>query len=113
MGKFRLWPSKNPVRITRLIQERGQKVINTSEIIRQHQVTGPTDTGSPEVQIALATHHIQRLTEHMKANRFDYHSRRGLMRFVSNRNKLLKYLHANHLERYREIIKKLEIRDKF
>lgn len=88
-------------------------MINKSEIISQHQVTGATDTGSPEVQIALATHNIQRLTEHMKINRFDYHSRRGLMRFVSHRNKLLRYLHKNYLERYRAIIKKLEIRDKF
>ena len=88
-------------------------MINKSEVISQYQVTGPTDTGSPEVQIALATQHILRLTEHMKTHRFDYHSRRGLMRYVSNRNKLLKYLHKNHLERYRAVVKKLEIRDKF
>jgi len=88
-------------------------VINTSEVVRQYQVTGPTDTGSPEVQIALATQHILRLTEHMKARRFDFHSRRGLMRWVTHRNKLLKYLHKNHLERYRSIIEKLQIRDKF
>ncbi len=88
-------------------------MINKSELISQYQVTGPTDTGSPEVQIALATQNILRLTEHMKTHRFDFHSRRGLMRFVSHRNKLLRYLNKNHLERYRAIIKKLEIRDKF
>lgn len=88
-------------------------MINKAAVINQYQVTGPTDTGSPEVQIALATHRIKELTEHMKVNKFDYHSRRGLLRSVSLRNKLLKYLHRKHLDRYREVIKKLEIRDKF
>lgn len=88
-------------------------MINKTEVIQQYQVTGPTDTGSSEVQIALATKNILHLTEHMKTHRFDFHSRRGLIGWVSRRNKLLRYLHKNHLDRYREIIKKLEIRDKF
>jgi small subunit ribosomal protein S15 len=88
-------------------------VINKAETISQFQVTGPTDTGSPEVQIALATRNILHLTEHMKTHRFDYHSRRGLMRWVSHRNKMLRYLHKKHLDRYRSVIKALEIRDKF
>lgn len=88
-------------------------MINKIEVIQQFKVTGANDTGSPEVQIALATKHILHLTEHMKIHRFDYHSRRGLIRWVSHRNKLLRYLHKKHLERYREVIKTLEIRDKF
>lgn len=88
-------------------------MINKSEVISQHQVTGPTDTGSPEVQIALATQRITQLTEHMKANKFDYHSRRGLLNLVSLRNKLLRYLNRNHLDRYRDLIKKLNLRDKY
>ena len=88
-------------------------VAEKAQTISQYQVTGPTDTGSPEVQVALATQRILQLTEHMKINKFDYHSRRGLLNLVSLRNKLLKYLNKNHLERYRALIKKLNLRDKY
>lgn len=88
-------------------------VVEKAQTISQYQVTGPTDTGSPEVQIALATQRILELTEHMKVNKFDYHSRRGLLNVVSRRSKLLKYLNRNHLERYRALIKRLNLRDKF
>lgn len=88
-------------------------VAEKAKTISEYQVTGPTDTGSPEVQIALATKRILELTEHMKSNKFDYHSRRGLLSIVSRRNKLLKYLSKNHLERYRSLISKLNLRDKF
>ncbi len=87
-------------------------VAEKAQVISQYQVTGPTDTGSPEVQVALATTRILQLTEHMKINKFDYHSRRGLLNLVSLRNKLLKYLNKNHLERYRALIKKLNLREK-
>lgn len=87
-------------------------VAEKAQTVSQYQVTGPTDTGSPEVQVALATQRILQLTEHMKINKFDYHSRRGLLNLVSLRNKLLKYLNKNHLERYRDLIKKLNLREK-
>ena len=68
--------------------------------------THPTDTGSPEVQIAILTARIQELTEHLKIN----HSRRGLLKMVGKRRKMLDYLAKKDVERYRAIIAKLGIR---
>ena len=68
------------------------------------------DTGSPEVQIALLTSRIQNLTEHLKKNDKDHHSRRGLLKMVGHRRKLLAYLQKKDIERYRAIIEKLGIR---
>ncbi len=68
------------------------------------------DTGSPEVQIALLTFRINELTEHLKANNKDHHSRRGLLKMVGKRRGLLTYLKNKDIERYRELIKKLNIR---
>ena len=68
------------------------------------------DTGSPEVQIALLTERINHLTEHLKANKQDDHSRRGLLQLVGRRKGLLKYLKDTNLEGYRELIAKLNIR---
>ena len=68
------------------------------------------DTGSPQVQVALLTERINSLTEHMKVHRHDYHSLRGLMMMVGQRQRLLKYLVKNDPENYRTIIKKLGIR---
>lgn len=68
------------------------------------------DTGSPEVQIALLTSRIKNLTEHLKANRMDHHSRRGLQKMVGHRRNLLGYLMKVDIERYRAIIEKLGIR---
>lgn len=68
------------------------------------------DTGSPEVQIALLTERINHLTEHLKANKQDDHSRRGLLQLVGRRKGLLNYLKANDLEGYRQLIAKLGIR---
>ena len=65
------------------------------------------DTGSPEVQIALLTSRIQNLTEHLKKNDKDHHSRRGLLKMVGHRRKLLAYLQKKDIERYRAIIEKL------
>ena len=69
-----------------------------------------TDTGSPEVQVALLTARINHLTEHLKANKNDHHSRRGLLKMVGKRRKMLDYLMAKDIERYRAIIAKLGIR---
>ena len=68
------------------------------------------DTGSCEVQIAVLTERIKELTEHMKLNKKDYHSRRGLIQMVSKRKKLLKYLESKDLEGYRALKTKLGIR---
>ncbi len=69
-----------------------------------------TDTGSPEVQIALLTSRIQNLTEHLKKNDKDHHSRRGLLKMVGHRRKLLAYLQKKDIERYRAIVEKLGLR---
>lgn len=70
----------------------------------------PGDTGSPEVQIAILTARIAELTEHLKTNQKDHHSRRGLLKMVGQRRGLLQYLKKTDLEGYRDLIKKLEIR---
>lgn len=68
------------------------------------------DTGSPEVQIALLTEEINRLTEHLKIHAHDYHSKRGLLIKVGRRRNLLNYLLKNDVKRYQNIIKKLKLR---
>jgi len=69
-----------------------------------------SDTGSPEVQVALLTERINYLTEHFKTHKKDYHSRRGLLKLVGSRRKLLEYLKKKDVERYRAIVKKLGLR---
>lgn len=69
-----------------------------------------TDTGSPEVQIALLTERITTLTDHLRSNRHDHHSRRGLLKMVGRRRRLLAYLSANDIERYRMTIGRLGLR---
>ena len=69
-----------------------------------------TDTGSPEVQIALLSERINHLTEHLKVHKKDHHSRRGLLMLVGRRRRLLDYVRANDVERYRGIIAKLGLR---
>ncbi len=71
------------------------------------------DTGSPEVQVSLITGRIKYLTEHFKANKKDFHSRRGLQELVNKRRKLLKYLKSNDKARYQTLIQKLELRDSY
>jgi small subunit ribosomal protein S15 len=68
------------------------------------------DTGSPEVQIALLTRRIEQLTEHMRTHKGDHHSRRGLLRLVGRRRRLLTYLQKRDLEGYRKLIKDLGLR---
>lgn len=68
------------------------------------------DTGSPEVQIAILTYRINSLTEHLKNNKNDHHSRRGLLKMVGHRRNLLNYLIKKDINRYRAIIEKLGIR---
>ena len=71
---------------------------------------GENDTGSTEVQIALLTERINQLTEHMRENKKDHHSRRGLLMLVGQRRRFLNYLQRKDLDRYRELIKELGLR---
>lgn len=78
--------------------------------IIQDNATHEGDTGSPEVQVALLTARIAYLTEHLKSNKKDHHSRRGLLKMVGQRRRLLSYLYNVDIERYRALIAKLNLR---
>jgi len=80
-----------------------------NEIIGQYKVH-ENDTGSPEVQIALLTNRITHLTGHLKEHKKDHHSRRGLLKMVGRRRRLLEYLKQNDISRYRAILEKLNLR---
>ncbi|MDO5661229.1 MAG: 30S ribosomal protein S15 [Brachybacterium sp.] len=82
----------------------------TKQDIIKEYATSEGDTGSPEVQVALLTHRITYLTEHLKEHKHDHHTRRGLMLLVGQRRRLLKYLQAIDIERYRSLIKRLGLR---
>lgn len=84
-------------------------ILTKQEIIEKYKIH-ETDTGSPEVQIALLTYRISNLTEHLKTHKKDHHSRRGLLKMVGQRRGLLNYLMKKDINRYRDIIGKLEIR---
>ena len=86
-----------------ILKEKKQEVIATN---RLHE----TDTGSPEVQIAILTARINELTEHLKVHKKDNHSRRGLLKMVGQRRNLLNYLQKKDVERYRAIVQKLGLR---
>jgi small subunit ribosomal protein S15 len=79
------------------------------EIIGKHGRTG-TDTGSPEVQIAMMTKRINDLTEHLRTHKKDHYSRRGLLKLVGQRRRFLNYLQREDLESYRALIKELGLR---
>lgn len=76
------------------------------EKFRQHE----SDTGSPEVQVALLTERITQLTEHFKTHKKDHHSRRGLLKLVGQRRRLLDYLKRKDVERYRKVVAALNLR---
>ena len=82
---------------------------NKGSIITQYRIHA-SDTGSPEVQIALLSERITYLTEHFKTHKKDHGSRRGLLKIVGKRRRLLDYLRTYNVERYREVISKLGIR---
>ena len=86
-----------------LTQEAKQQIILDN-------ATHEGDTGSSEVQIALLTARIAYLTEHLKGHKKDHHSRRGLLKMVGHRRRLLRYLQDNEIERYRAILAKLNLR---
>lgn len=80
-----------------------------SKLIEEYATT-PGDTGSPEVQVAILSHRIKQLTEHLKDHKHDHHSRRGLLLLVGRRRRLLNYLANTDITRYRELIERLGIR---
>lgn len=80
-----------------------------NQIIQEYKIN-EKDTGSPEVQIAILTHRINNLTEHLKSNKKDHHSRRGLLKMVGQRRGFLNYLKNTDIERYRSIISRLGLR---
>ena len=86
-----------------ILKEKKNEVIAAN---RLHE----TDTGSPEVQIAILTARINELNEHLKVHKKDNHSRRGLLKMVGKRRKLLDYLQNNDIERYRSIVANLGLR---
>ena len=83
--------------------------IDSAKIIEEFKRT-PNDTGSPEVQVALLSARIEHLTEHFKTHKHDHHSRRGLFLMVGQRRRLLGYLQAVDIERYRSLIERLGLR---
>lgn len=85
------------------------QVAQKAQVVKQYQRSGQ-DTGSPEVQIALLTERINGLTEHFRLHGKDFHSRRGLLKLVSQRRRLLAYLRRSDPERYRDLISRLGLR---
>jgi small subunit ribosomal protein S15 len=83
-----------------------EKRDSTVEAYRQHE----KDTGSPEVQVALLTERILQLTDHLRINKKDHHSRRGLLKLVGQRRRQLAYLNRTDVERYRSVIARLGLR---
>lgn len=81
-----------------------------SGIIADH-ARGEADTGSPEVQVALLTQRIRDLTEHLRYHKHDHHCRRGLLKLVGQRRRLLNYLKKTDIERYRAVVAKLGLRN--
>ena len=86
-----------------MMKEQKQEIITT-------YATHEGDTGSPEVQLAILTQRINDLTEHLKVNPKDHHSRRGMFKMIGNRRNLLNYLQKKDIERYRAIVEKLGLR---
>ncbi len=86
-----------------LSKERKQQIINEFK-------THENDTGSPEVQVAILTERIRQLTEHFKVHKKDHHSRRGLLKMVAQRKKLLNYLKRTDFQRYERLVERLGLR---
>jgi small subunit ribosomal protein S15 len=82
----------------------------TKQAIMAEYATVDSDTGSPEVQVALLSKRISDLTEHLKTHKHDHHTRRGLLQLVGRRRRLLKYLEKTDINRYRSLIERLGLR---
>src|SRR5688572_27940822 len=95
--------------LTRQSRAMALQVAQKEQVVKQYQRSGK-DTGSPEGQIALLTERINSLTEHFKTHVKDFHSRRGLLKLVSQRRKLLDYLKRKDADKYRDLIERLSLR---
>jgi small subunit ribosomal protein S15 len=84
-------------------------VAQKASIVKKYQIN-EKDTGSTQVQVALLTAQINKLTEHFKSNKHDYHSRRGLLQRINQRRKLLSYLKSKSIQKYQDLIKSLQLR---
>jgi small subunit ribosomal protein S15 len=96
--------------IARLLNRVGKHFVNDTKTVVEEYGTDANDTGSTEVQVALLTERINHLTEHLKINKKDHHSRRGLLMMVGKRRRLLRYLQGQDVERYRTLIARLGLR---
>lgn len=109
----RAYSGRREVRPTRGAARKGFPGVltkeRTQEIVESYR-THPTDTGSPEVQVALLTERINTLTQHLRVNKHDHHSRRGLLMMVGHRRRLLAYLAREDVNRYRTLIARLGLR---
>ena len=85
-------------------------VVESKDTIIREYASHEGDTGSPEIQVAVLTSRIRRLTEHLREHKHDFHSRRGLLKMVGKRRRLLKYLRKKDVERYRSLIGRLGLR---
>lgn len=97
------------------LKKKGEKMLSSEEkqeIIKKYGVN-PNDSGRAEVQIVLISTRVKGLTQHLIANKKDNHSRRGLRLMLGKRSKLLKYLRKTDIERYRNLIKDLELKDRY
>src|SRR5687767_2111805 len=104
-------PRRMPIRTTeRLSVPRMALLKEEKAQIISDNARGDNDTGSPEVQVAVLSRRISELTEHLKTHPKDHHSRRGLLRMVGRRRRLLEYLRREDVERYRALIGKLGLR---
>ena len=102
--------SRRPSAVCRLQKKaRSLRMPDKTATIAEHRLH-ETDTGSPEVQVAILTERINHLTEHLKVHRGDHHTRRGLMKLIGRRRRLLDYVKANDVDRYRGLIARLGIR---
>ncbi len=95
---------------TSVLREGSQFAVKATKTIIEEFGTHDTDTGSPEVQVALLTERINHLTDHLRVHKKDHHSRRGLLMMVGKRRRLLGYLRDQDVERYRSLIAKLGLR---
>src|SRR5579862_4896098 len=106
------WPEGHGAELPQVARTPSERCLNMPDktaTIAEHRLHD-TDTGSSEVQIALLTERISHLTEHLKVHKGDHHTRRGLMKLIGRRRRLLDYVRDNDVERYRAIIGKLGIR---
>ena len=104
----RSWYSKRDIN-TNVYRRKSLTKQQKAEIVKEYGRT-PEDTGSPEVQVAILTFRIRELTEHLKENKKDHHSRRGMLKMIGQRRNLLEYLKKKDLDAYRALIEKLGLR---